>query len=90
MSALVAMRTLYLKPRLAKHLPRDCCVINVSTFLKELILHACTVRGFRKSVKWHMHLVAIILHQLEAVQMVPMQLPHLSDPRLIRISDLLT
>src|ERR1700758_312939 len=38
MSGLVAMRTLYLKPRLAKGLPRDCCVINVSTLLKELIL----------------------------------------------------
>jgi AraC-like DNA-binding protein len=90
MSGLVAMRTLYLKPRLAKGLPRDCCVINVSTFLKELILHACTVSRLRKSVKWQMHLLAIILHQLEAVQMVPLQLPHLSDPRLIRISDLLT
>jgi AraC-like DNA-binding protein len=90
MSGVVAMRTLYLKPRLAKRLPRDCCVVNVSTFLKELILHICTVRRLRKSVKWQRHLVAVILHQLEAVQMVPLQLPHLSDPRLIRVSDLLT
>jgi AraC-like DNA-binding protein len=90
MSGLVAMRTLYLKPKLEKGLPRDCCVINVSTLLKELILHACTVRRLRKSVKWQMHLVAIILHQLEVVQTIPLQLPHLSDPRLIRISDLLT
>src|SRR5579872_2816491 len=30
MSGWVAMRTLYLKPRLAKRLPRGCCVINVS------------------------------------------------------------
>src|ERR1700752_1697783 len=28
MSGSVAMRTLYLKPRLAKGLPRACCVIN--------------------------------------------------------------
>src|ERR1700740_1843491 len=28
MSGSVAMRTLYLKPRLARGLPRDCCVIN--------------------------------------------------------------
>src|SRR5579884_2887596 len=34
MSGVVAMRTLYLKPRLAKSLPRDCCVINVSSLLK--------------------------------------------------------
>src|SRR5215470_13907496 len=30
MSGMVAMRTLYLKPRLARRLPRDCCVVNVS------------------------------------------------------------
>lgn len=35
MSGLVAMRTLYLKPRLATGLPRDCCVINVSSLLKD-------------------------------------------------------
>jgi AraC-like DNA-binding protein len=89
MSGLVAMRTLYLKPRLAKGLPRDCCVINVSTLLKELILHACTVCTLKKSVKWQMHLVAVILQQLEAVQTIPLQLPHLSDPRLVRIAEIL-
>ena len=89
MSGLVAMRTLYLKPCLAKDLPRDCCVINVSTLLKELILHACTVRTLKKSVKWQMHLIAVILHQLEAVQTIPLQLPHLSDARLVRISEIL-
>src|ERR1700722_11814347 len=30
MSGTVAMRTLYLKPRLVRALPRDCCVLNVS------------------------------------------------------------
>jgi AraC-like DNA-binding protein len=89
MSGLVAMRTLYLKPRLAKALPRNCCVINVPTLLKELIIHACTVRTLKKSVKWQMHLLAVILHQLEAVQMIPLQLPHFSDPRLVRIAKIL-
>jgi AraC-like DNA-binding protein len=89
MSGVVAMRTLYLKPRLARRLPRACCVINVSTLLKELILHACTVRSLKKSVEWQMHLVAVILHQMEAVQTIPLQLPHLSDPRLVRIAKIL-
>ena len=89
MSGLVAMRTLYLKPRLAKDLPRDCCVINVSTLLKELILHACAVGTLKKEVKWKAHLVAVIVHQLETVQTIPLQLPHLSDPRLVRIAEIL-
>src|SRR5215472_3351503 len=49
MSGVVAMRTLYLKPRLVKTLPRSCCVVNVSSLLKELILHACSVHALRKT-----------------------------------------
>lgn len=86
MSGSVAMRTLYLKQRLAEGLPRNCCVMNVSNLLKELVLHACNLRTLRKTVRWHAHLVAVILHQLEAVQTIPLQLPVLSDPRLLRIA----
>lgn len=88
MSGSVAMRTLYLKPRLARGLPRDCCVINVPSLLKELVLYACTLRTLRNSVRWQVHLIAIILHQLEAVQMIPLQLPHLSDQRLVRVAEI--
>jgi AraC-like DNA-binding protein len=89
MSGAVAMRTLYLKPRIARGLPRDCCVISVSTLLKELILYACTLPALKTTVKWQEHLIGIILHQLEAVRMVPLQLPHLSDPRAVRIAEIL-
>ena len=47
MSGAVAMRTLYLKPRIARGLPRECCVIGVSTLLKELILYACTLPALK-------------------------------------------
>ena len=90
MSGLVAMRTLYLKPRLARGLPRGCCVINVPILLKELVLYACTLRRLRKSVRWQVHLIEVILHQLETVQMVPLQLPHLSDPRLVQVAEIFT
>jgi len=90
MSGYVAMRTLYFKPRLAKGLPLHCCVINVTALLKELILYACSLRALKKRVKWQEQLIAVILHQLETVQMVPLQLPHLSDPRLVRIAQALT
>jgi AraC-like DNA-binding protein len=61
-------------------------VINVSALLKELILYACSLRTLKKTVRWQEHLIAIVLHQLETVQMIPLQLPHLSDPRLVRIA----
>src|SRR5258706_89183 len=40
MSGRVSMRTLYLLPSLARALPRKCFVINVSSLLRQLILHA--------------------------------------------------
>jgi AraC-like DNA-binding protein/quercetin dioxygenase-like cupin family protein len=93
MSGSVAMRTLYLKPQLATGLPEGCCVVNVSPLLKELILHACALGTLKRSVKWHEHLIAVIVHQLEAVQLIPLQLPNLSDPdasdpRLARIAEI--
>jgi AraC-like DNA-binding protein len=86
MSGTVAMRTLYLKSRLAKTLPRDCCVVNVSPLLKELVLHACTFSVLKKAVKRHRHLIYLILDQLESIEMVPLQLPNPSDPRALRVT----
>lgn len=89
MSGAVAMRTLYLKPSLAKSLPRNCCVVNVSPLLKELILHACTFGALRQRVEWQRHLIEVIIDQLKAIQMVPLQLPNLSDPRALRVAGML-
>jgi AraC-like DNA-binding protein/quercetin dioxygenase-like cupin family protein len=89
MSGTVAMRTLYLKPLLARTLPRDCCVVNVSPLLRELILHACTVAALRKTTKWQCHLINVIIDQMTAIQMVPLQLPNPFDPRALRVSAVL-
>jgi len=89
MSGTVAMRTLYLRPRLARTLPRGCCVVNVSPLLKELILQACTLAALKKTIKWQCHLIDVIIDQLEAIQMVPLQLPNPSDPRAIRVTEVL-
>jgi AraC-like DNA-binding protein/quercetin dioxygenase-like cupin family protein len=89
MSGTVAMRTLYLKPRLARTLPRDCCVINVSPLLRELILHACALVRLRRGKKPTEHLIGVIIDQLEVVETIPLQLPRLSDPRARRIAEVL-
>lgn len=89
MSGSVAMRTLYFKPRLARALPQGCCVVNVSPLLRELILHACEFPSLKKRVPWQKHLIGVILNQLNAIPMVPLQLPHLSDPRARRVADML-
>src|ERR1700722_15218996 len=89
MSGMVSMRTLYLRPRLAKTLPRSCCVVNVSALLRELILHACMLAALNKRNERQRHLIALILDQLETIQTVALQLPNPSDPRALRVAGVL-
>jgi AraC-like DNA-binding protein len=89
MSGTVAMRTLYLKLRLARNLPRECCVVQVSGLLKELVLHACAIRTLDKTIRWQGHLIQVILNQLQATRVVPLQLPNPSDPRALRVAKVL-
>jgi len=89
MSGAVAVRTLYLKPQVARTLPRGCCVVQVSALLKELILHACTLGALDRTIKQQAHLIHVIVNQLEAIQVVPLQLPNPSDPRALRVAKVL-
>src|SRR6266404_8632240 len=76
MSGQVSMRTLYLLPNLCRTLPARCFVMNVSAFLKELILHACTFAKLNKKAANERRIVEILVDQLKTVGSVPLQLPH--------------
>jgi len=89
MSGTVAMRTLYLRPRFARTLPRACSVVNVPPLLRELILHACTFPVLRNTVRRQRHLTRVILDQLEIIQAVPLQLPTPIEPRALRVAEIL-
>ena len=89
MSGIVAMRTLYLRPRLARTLPRSCCVVHVPALLRELILHACTLGALDKTIRWQGHFIQVIVNQLQAIRVVPLQLPNPSDPRALRVAQML-
>lgn len=86
MSGMVSMRTLYLKPSLVKTLPRNCCVVNVSPLLKELILHACTHAALNKKSERQHHLIDLVVDQLNMIQTVSLHLPNPSDPRALRVA----
>lgn len=89
MSGTVSMRTLYLRPRLARALPRSCCVVNVSPLLKELILHACTLAALNRKSERQRHLIDLVVDQLETIQTVSLQLPNPSDARALRVASVL-
>ena len=86
MSGAVSMRTIYLRARLVRRLPRECCVVNVSPLLQQLILHLCSVGKLNRRSKTHTHLIDILIDQLDGVQAIPLQLPAPSDPRAARVA----
>src|SRR4029077_14467439 len=85
-SGAVWMRTIFLRARLVRRLPRTCCVVNVSPLLQQMILHLCTVGKLNRRSKTHAHLIDVLIDQLETVQAVPLQLPSPSDPRAARVA----
>ncbi|HEV2701659.1 MAG TPA: helix-turn-helix transcriptional regulator [Steroidobacteraceae bacterium] len=89
MSGAVAMRTLYFKARLVRVLPRTCCVLSVSSLLKELILHASTYPALRAGNRTQKHLIDILVDNLQGMQAVPLQVSRPRDPRALRIAEAL-
>ncbi|MFZ0861447.1 MAG: helix-turn-helix transcriptional regulator [Candidatus Sulfotelmatobacter sp.] len=89
MSGPVSMRTLYLRARMVRRLPRTCCVVNVSTLLQALLLHACTYPKLSRRTKIHAHLIDVLVDQLETVEAIPLQLPNPSDARAVRVAEFL-
>src|SRR5580658_1229842 len=89
MSGSVSMRTLYLSPKLRRSLPRRCLVINISSLLRELILHACSFSRLQKRIAAERRVIEMILDQLSVAESIPVQLPHPRDPRARKLADLL-
>ena len=85
MTASVSMRTLYFLPMLVRTLPAKCFVMNVSSLLRELILHACNFARLKKEVPVQRGIIEIIVDQLEAANSIPLQLPHPIDSRAARV-----
>ena len=79
------MRTLYFLPKRSRAIPRKCFVMNVSSLLRELILHACRFTKLSNKTATERRVVEILVDQLKAVEWVPLQLPHPADSRAMRV-----
>ena len=89
-SAGLAMRSLYFNPRVAKLLPRECCVVNVPPLLRELILHTIDIGMLNRAIPAHARLIGVLIDQLRVLRTVPLQLPQPADPRAGKVAALLS
>ena len=89
MFAPVSVRTLYLAPRHRRALPRECGTLNVSSLLRELILHVSRLGALDRRTPSQARMIGVLLDQLTEVSEVPLQLPLPRDARALRFASLL-
>ncbi|HWF98736.1 MAG TPA: helix-turn-helix transcriptional regulator [Steroidobacteraceae bacterium] len=89
MSGIVEMRTLYLASGVAKHMPKKCCVVNVSPLLRELIMAACRHGNLHGAVSSQRHIMQMIADELSGAETLALRLPHPSDPRAAKVAAVL-
>jgi AraC-like DNA-binding protein len=77
----VLVQTLYLSTALEAKLPKRCCGVNVSPFLRELIRHTVALGVLDKCDPPRARLIGVLLDQLRALPTIPLQLPWPSDER---------
>jgi len=81
----VCLRTLLIRPGLRTSLPRDCCVVDVSLLLRELILRTVALGQTEPPSTPSVHLVEVILDEIKEVKALPLHIPMPSDARALKI-----
>ncbi len=71
----VAMRTIYVAPKVAQALLQECCAINVSALLRELILRAAQAPLIYDRQGPDGRVMQMILDEIRVSRMLPLHLP---------------
>jgi AraC-like DNA-binding protein len=81
----VSNRSLYIAPDAAPGLPQECCVIEVSPLLRQLIQEAVHIPVLYDEDGRDGRVMRLILDEIIRAPRVPMRLPMPQDPRLLRV-----
>jgi AraC-like DNA-binding protein len=87
MSGKVSVRTLFFVAGFAGRMPGRCQAVNVSSLMRELVLHAVRLGMLRRSVPSEARLARVVVDQLETLPTVPLQLPMPRDERARRAAE---
>jgi AraC-like DNA-binding protein len=82
-----AMRTVYFAPALAGPLPAECCALDVSPLLRELVLAIAAVQLIDEEDGEGMRLAAVAIDRIAASRTLPLHLPLPRDPRAVRLAE---
>jgi AraC-like DNA-binding protein/quercetin dioxygenase-like cupin family protein len=87
MSGRVAMRTLYVSPRLRGSLWTECRVVHVPPLLRELLLHTVALGGLDRRVLRQRPVLELLLDQIAELPSAPLRVPMVRDPRARAIAE---
>jgi AraC-like DNA-binding protein len=79
-----ALRTLYVWPTLRRRLPDQCRAVNISPLLRELLRRALHLQTLDRRRPGQRHVMELLLDELQAVPLAPIDLPMPRDPRALR------
>ncbi|MDY0190430.1 MAG: AraC family ligand binding domain-containing protein, partial [Desulfuromonas sp.] len=81
-SGLLSIRTLFIQHDYFPDAPSSCCVVAVSTLLKELILYATTIPRLYPLEGASARLMRVILDQIQVMDVKPLSLSIPAQPKL--------
>lgn len=84
-SSTLQLRTLFVRPPLRESLPRECCVIEVSSLLRELILRMIVREVSIESPVSPDPMVDVIFDEIRRVKVLPMHVPLPADGRALKV-----
>jgi AraC-like DNA-binding protein len=82
----VWVKTVYFAKYLSQAFPPDCCAVNVSPLLRELIVRVVELGMLDRTVPAQSRLIGVLLDQIEVLPIMPLQLPMPRDARAQRIA----
>jgi AraC-like DNA-binding protein len=82
-----AMRTLYFIGATNADLPGECCAIDVTPLLRELVLEAVERCPIDDTDEPCMRLAAVAVDRIAEARTLPLQLPLPRDPRALRLAE---
>lgn len=85
----VTLRSVYLAARVCRSLPRVCLTMNVSSFLREVILRTVRIGALHRTEPRERHLIAVLLDELGQMRGESLQIPLPADSRALRASEIL-
>jgi len=83
----VKLRTLLVREDTQAGLPRECCVIEVSSLLRELILRMITLGEAQPPVAPSPHLIHLIVSEIHEISTLPLYIPMPENTRVRRICE---